>query len=623
MSHIAHLEKTHGSLKGKKIFDLGSGRGKFLFACAEAGYDVVGLELNPEKIKATQAVAREKGVSVSVVQGKAERIPFEGNAFDFINASELIEHVEDPAQALREMHRVLRPGGTAYVSAHNQFGLYDTHFHVPFLSWIPRAWAEGYLWLLGKQKRYEGVVDRQRIGEMHYFTFHGFAWLARSAGFHVSDDRELKIERRYGGLWRALIGAFYRVALRPCMSTFHFYLAKRAAVPSAHGDLLYITNARIPTEKAHGLQIMKSCEAFAQCGMAVTLAVPFRFGTVGKDPFEHYAVKRLFPLKRLFSIDLFWIPFFPRRAAFYVHAAAFAAAALWYVARRAKGNAVLYSRDYVTLLFLSMAGFRPVAEIHDYRARRPKAAIRFILKKARKVIVNSEGTKALLLSHYLLPPEKLRVVPNGVDPAFFRIPETIEEAREKLGMPKKKMVIGFVGRLDTVGEEKGVGLLLSAFGALSRTKGDCILYVIGGPDHLICTYEAQAEGLGIPQGKIVFTGQVPYRTVPLYLKAIDVAVIPPPGPVHARTTSPMKVFEFLAAGKAIVASDLPALRVHLNERNAVFFDAESAEDLARKIQFIAEHPEEKNRLSAQAASDAEGVTWNSRTKKIIDFIESE
>ncbi|MBI1755193.1 class I SAM-dependent methyltransferase [Candidatus Azambacteria bacterium] len=132
MSHIAYLEQIHESLKGKKILDLGSGKGKFLFMCREAGYDAVGVELSAEKIKATQAIAREKGVAVSVIQGEAEHISFKEDSFDFINASELIEHVQNPAQVLSEMQRILRPGGTAYVSAHNRFGLYYTHFRIFF-----------------------------------------------------------------------------------------------------------------------------------------------------------------------------------------------------------------------------------------------------------------------------------------------------------------------------------------------------------------------------------------------------------------------------------------------------------------------------------------------------------
>ncbi|KKR77731.1 MAG: group 1 glycosyl transferase [Parcubacteria group bacterium GW2011_GWE2_40_8] len=78
--------------------------------------------------------------------------------------------------------------------------------------------------------------------------------------------------------------------------------------------ILYIANARLPTEKAHGIQIMKTCEAFADLGHSVSLIVPRRFNFIKDDPFEYYRVKRNFKIIKLPTIDLvkfskigFWI----------------------------------------------------------------------------------------------------------------------------------------------------------------------------------------------------------------------------------------------------------------------------------------------------------------------------
>ena len=72
--------------------------------------------------------------------------------------------------------------------------------------------------------------------------------------------------------------------------------------------LLYLANARIPTEKAHGLQIMQNCEAFADNGVAVTLWAAWRVNTpelrAVNDPWQHYGIKRNFDLRRLPSLDL-------------------------------------------------------------------------------------------------------------------------------------------------------------------------------------------------------------------------------------------------------------------------------------------------------------------------------
>ena len=69
-------------------------------------------------------------------------------------------------------------------------------------------------------------------------------------------------------------------------------------------NFVYIANARIPTEKAHGIQIMKMCEAFASLGIDVELVVPWRFNSIHVDSFEYYGVKRVFKIVKIPSLDL-------------------------------------------------------------------------------------------------------------------------------------------------------------------------------------------------------------------------------------------------------------------------------------------------------------------------------
>src|SRR5579872_2154839 len=68
--------------------------------------------------------------------------------------------------------------------------------------------------------------------------------------------------------------------------------------------LIYIANIRLPTEKAHGVHIMLMCQAFAQSGVKVELIVPWRFNPIKTDPYIFYSAKRIFKIRRLFSIDL-------------------------------------------------------------------------------------------------------------------------------------------------------------------------------------------------------------------------------------------------------------------------------------------------------------------------------
>ena len=68
--------------------------------------------------------------------------------------------------------------------------------------------------------------------------------------------------------------------------------------------LIYFANVRIPTKKAHGLQIMKMVEAFALSGLEIELIIPWRFSKTKGDPFDYYQVKRIFKIKKLPSLDL-------------------------------------------------------------------------------------------------------------------------------------------------------------------------------------------------------------------------------------------------------------------------------------------------------------------------------
>ena len=336
-------------------------------------------------------------------------------------------------------------------------------------------------------------------------------------------------------------------------------------------SLIYIFNGRFPTEKAHGVQIAKMCEAFAHAGVAVNLVVPHRRNKLGYDPFAYYALQRNFALQRVWAIDL--IDFIPHRLAnriqTFTSMISFAWYLLWHQA------ACYYARDYSSMLLLSLLGKPFVAEFHDYRSRKPKKLIHFILKKTQKIVVNSEGTRSLLMNHYSRITEML-VAPNGVDLNFFDIPETREQARNILKLPLDKIIIGYVGRFYVAGMDKGVAMLKEAFGRM-KYQDKAHLLIVGGPEL-----------------------SVPYREVPLYLRAIDIGVLTFPSEQHARTTSPIKYYEYLAAGKAIVRAD-----------------SSGSKELANRLDNFVEHPEQIKISGEKDHFKAKDHTWDQRAQTII------
>jgi len=120
----------------------------------------------------------------------------------------------------------------------------------------------------------------------------------------------------------------------------------------------------------------------------------------------------------------------------------------------------------------------------------------------------------------------------------------------------------------------------------------------------------------------LFVNHQPYLKVVKYMKAMDALVIPfPNAPHYAFYASPLKLFEYMAAGRPIIASDLPALREILNDKNALFFKPENIDDLARAVKMLKLSQTLCYHLSRQALSDVKNYTWRTRVEKILEFIE--
>lgn len=399
--------------------------------------------------------------------------------------------------------------------------------------------------------------------------------------------------------------------------------------------IIYITNVRLPTEKAHGLQIMKMCEAFSKSEtnskskaqnlkFSVELIIPKRVNALRQDPFDYYGVGRFFEIKKLFCIDLFWLKIVPAKLSFYIQWLSFGVfASLYAVFKYRQGSVIFYSRDWLILFFLCLFGLSPIAEIHDYKAEKPKKWWRgYVAEKVKKIITNSGGTKKFLQEHYEILDNKILAAPNGVDIDFFDITQTKEQARGKLNLPMGKVIISYVGRLETLGMEKGVANLIKAFAQLEQHGHNVFLAVIGGPEALVAKYKKIARNELISPGKIIFSGHVGYAMIPFWLRAVDIVVVPFPATKQfSQTASPIKIFEFMAATKAIAASDLPVLREVLNENNAIFFEPANIKDMAEKISTLIEDRILADRISHRARESAREHTWLKRAEKITSFIQ--
>jgi glycosyltransferase involved in cell wall biosynthesis len=144
---------------------------------------------------------------------------------------------------------------------------------------------------------------------------------------------------------------------------------------------------------------------------------------------------------------------------------------------------------------------------------------------------------------------------------------------------------------------------------------------VGGRPEDIKTWKQRSES-----ENVTFTGFIPNQELPLYQAAADVLLMPYSRSImgssgsadSAAVASPMKMFEYMAAGRAIVSADLPVIREVLNERNTVFCEPDNMEDWRVEIESLLDNETRREELGNQARRDVEGYTWVARAKRIMN-----
>lgn len=380
--------------------------------------------------------------------------------------------------------------------------------------------------------------------------------------------------------------------------------------------LFYLANIRLPTEKAHGLQIMQNCEAFAACGAAVTLYVARRTNTPElaqvRDPWAHYGVARSFALRRVPCLDLL-----PLRSSPLTFGIQFASYLLFLclilMGRRAE---VYYSRDMLTLLLLSL--FRPRRALAYEAHQVSKSRLGGLLQR---LCVRRVGTVIAVTGRLA---DKMRVLGarhviaehDGYRAARFAGLPGREDARRQLGLPGEAFIVGYVGRLHTMHMSKGVDTLVEAAGRCDRPLSLCL---VGGPEDMAEVLRARWLALGLPGEQFISVGQVSVERVPLYLAAFDVCALALPWTEHfAYYASPLKLFEYMAVGGAILVSDLPGIaEVVRDDETALLVPPGDVDAVARAYARLYDGRELRIRLGVAARREAARYTWEARAGRIL------
>ncbi len=233
------------------------------------------------------------------------------------------------------------------------------------------------------------------------------------------------------------------------------------------------------------------------------------------------------------------------------------------------------------LLELSLIG-KPLKGIHEYIAR--KEAM-FSYQLAERIICVSEQAKNHLIDNWQVMPDKICVMPNGVDIELFGNPHDSRMIRSEYDL-KDDFVVGFVGGFQYW---HGLERLLESFNMVKSNIPNSTLLLVGdGPVRV--DIETMAKEMDL-SNSVIITGLVPQQRVPELMSAMDLAVLPYPQLPKDLWFSPLKLYEYMAAGKAIVASDSGQISDVIEDGyNGILVNPGDAVDLANAIIHLLQDP---------------------------------
>jgi glycosyltransferase involved in cell wall biosynthesis len=370
--------------------------------------------------------------------------------------------------------------------------------------------------------------------------------------------------------------------------------------------LLYIANLRMPTPKAYGIQIAKNCEAFARAGLEVELVVPSR-PTLNQDFYDYYGVDRNFVFKVLPAPNFHL--FGPLEKLAVLIKEIISALVLAKYVKKTKPS-VVFSRDSYSVFFVSRQknNFPVILEIHRF------SKIKSLLLKFLPSSVFFVATTNYLkekLSGLGIEGRRILVLPNGVDLKMFEGRVDNELVKRNFGVAGDQKIILYSGGLY---QWKGVDSLVKTASLLPPS---CRLVILGGEREELLKRFPEEE-----LAKIIFLGHRPFNQVPTFLKTADVFVLPNSriSDESRHFTSPLKMFEYMACRKPVVASRLPSLLEVLDEQTAILVEPDDPRQLADGIKTALAGGEINKAMVQRAYQKVLQYSLDSRARKIIDFI---
>lgn len=386
----------------------------------------------------------------------------------------------------------------------------------------------------------------------------------------------------------------------------------------------FISNLRLPSEKAASLQSFKMAGAFAK-RVALKLVVPNRKNSAEfaqKDPFTYYHVDRRFEIIKTSCCDFGILKKFSEKIWFKILNDSFLRAVTRYLRQHAQKGDIYYTRDEKILdVFDPIKRNVPIRFFYECHAVPASFSKLKTLKLDGIITLNSIARDLFVKNGF--SPDSVIMAHDAVDLNFFSEPMESKKLRHELYLPQEKKIATYVGRFQTMGMEKGIVEILKAARHLSDEKNLHFLFV-GGPLSIAAEYKKQIQSWGLDLKNFEFRDRVPPTEVANYLRVSDVLLMPfPQNPHYEINMSPLKMFEYMASGIPIVASDLAPIRdILTHEESALLCAAGNEKSLATCLKRALHDKKTCSKMAQNAKQAAKAHTWDQRAERILDFIHS-
>src|ERR1044072_3569976 len=290
-------------------------------------------------------------------------------------------------------------------------------------------------------------------------------------------------------------------------------------------------------------------------------------------------------------------------------------AACW---ARARGFDLIWSREFHAADKTTAFGLNTIIEHHHpFTARQWKIARQMLSRDSFKGVAAISGVHKDTLLSGGWPEDRVLVAHSGVDLSPFANSDKGRNLREAL-VPSGRPLIVYAGSLYP---GKGCEQVMLAAKVLNHAKFVCV----GGRDHEVTRFKEQVRSLGLTN--IEFVGHVPHALVSNYLLAADILIAPfteeardIAGKIISPFSSPLKLFEYMAAGKPIVASSIGAIpEVITHDENGLLVEPGNVAELMGAISRLLNDSALAARLANNAQGNARLYTWDKRVARVLEF----